>query len=269
MTKELRILILEDRPADAELVMRELRKEAIPFVAKCVATETEFLAQLRDNPPDLVLADYSLPGYDGPSALASAQEERPEIPFIFVSGSLGEETAIEALHHGATDYVLKQRLSRLGPAVQRASREIEARTQRQQAEAALRSSEQNYREIFNAASDAIFLHDAATGAILDVNQTALDMFGYSRDELLNLAGDELRAGAAFSHQEAVGRIRQAAAEGPQVFEWQSKRKNGELFWTEVALRGANIGGQGRVLAVMRDITSASDQNRPWRKASGC
>src|ERR1017187_7075868 len=112
----------------------------------------------------------------------------------------------------------------------------------------------NYREIFNAANDAIFLHDAVTGAILDVNQTALDMFGYSREELQKLPGDQLCLSATFTYQEAVRRLRQAATEGPQVFEWQSKRKNGELFWTEVALRAANIGGQGRVLAVVRDIT---------------
>ena len=112
----------------------------------------------------------------------------------------------------------------------------------------------NYREIFNAANDAIFLHDAATGAILDVNQTALDMFGYSREELQKLPGDQLCLSATFTYPEAVQRLRQAATEGPQVFEWQSKRKNGELFWTEVALRAANIGGQGRVLAVVRDIT---------------
>ena len=112
----------------------------------------------------------------------------------------------------------------------------------------------NYREIFNAANDAIFLHDAATGAILDVNQTALDMFGYSREELQKLPGDQLCLSATFTYPEAVQRLRQAATEGPQVFEWQSKRKNGELFWTEVALRAANIGGQERVLAVVRDIT---------------
>src|ERR1035441_1537333 len=112
----------------------------------------------------------------------------------------------------------------------------------------------NYREIFNAAHDAIFLHAAATGAILDVNQTALDMFGYSREELQKLPGDQLCLSATFTYPEAVRRLRQAATEGPQVFEWQSKRKNGELFWTEVALRAANIGGQGRVLAVVRDIT---------------
>src|ERR1022692_3476679 len=134
MAGKLQILILEDRPTDAELVMRELRKEGIQFEGKRVETETDFLAQLRDNPPDVILADYSLPAYDGLSALAAVRKERAEIPFIFVSGALGEETAIEAVHHGATDYVLKQRLSRLGPAVRRALREMEERHRRAQAE---------------------------------------------------------------------------------------------------------------------------------------
>src|ERR1035441_7037417 len=116
MNKPLGILMLEDQPADAELVTSELRKAALEFVAKTVATEKEFLAELRNFAPQLILADYSLPGYDGLSALAAAQKQCPETPFIFVSGSLGEEKAIDTLHQGATDYVLKQRLARLGPA---------------------------------------------------------------------------------------------------------------------------------------------------------
>jgi CheY-like chemotaxis protein len=107
MSQTIRVLLLEDRPADAELVLRELRQEGLQTEAKCVATEPEFLAQLRDFAPDLVLADYSLPGYGGLSALASVLQEFPATPFIFVSGSLGEEIATEALHHGATDYVIK------------------------------------------------------------------------------------------------------------------------------------------------------------------
>jgi len=134
MDQKLQILILEDQPPDAELVTCELRKAGIQFAGKLVATEADFLAQLRDDPPDLILADYSLPAYDGPSALAAAQKERPETPFIFVSGSLGEETAIESLQRGATDYVLKGRLSRLGPAVRRALNEVEERRHRAQAE---------------------------------------------------------------------------------------------------------------------------------------
>src|ERR1017187_211414 len=142
MSLPLRILILEDRPADAELVTRELRKAGFEFVAKTVATEKEFLAELRDAAPEVILADYSLPGYDGLSALAVVQKLCPETPFIFVSGSLGEEKAIETLHRGATDYVLKQRLPRLGPAVRRALQEREERRKREQAAKEGRESEE-------------------------------------------------------------------------------------------------------------------------------
>jgi len=138
MSKALRILILEDRPADAELVTRELRTAGFEFVAKHVTTEKEFLAELRNDAPQLILADYTLPDYDGLSALAASQKQCPETPFIFVSGSMGEETAIETLHRGATDYVLKDRLARLGPAVRRALRECEEIRKNQQAEQRVR-----------------------------------------------------------------------------------------------------------------------------------
>jgi PAS domain S-box-containing protein len=255
MTRDLRILHLEDRPADADLVLCELRREGFHFTARRVWTEADFLAGLRDSGPDLILADFALPSYDGLSALQLAQRERPEIPFIFVSGALGEEAAIEALHHGATDCVAKERLGRLGPAVRRALQGVDERRQRQQAEEALRKSELSYREIFNSTYDAIFLHDAVTGEILDANQAGLDMFGYSREELPNLKWRDLFSlHGPYSHEEAVRRIRLAFQEGPQVFDWEAKRKSGERFWAEVALRGASIDGQGRVLAVSRDIT---------------
>ena len=138
MSKPLRILILEDRAADAELVTRELRKAGFEFVAKKVTTEKEFLVELRNLAPQVILADYSLPGYDGLSALAAAQKQCPETPFIFVSGSLGEEKALETLHRGATDYVLKERLARLGPAVRRALREREEMRKGRQAEQRVR-----------------------------------------------------------------------------------------------------------------------------------
>jgi len=138
MNSEVRILILEDRPADAEMIQRELRKEGIQHSTRLVVKEKDFLAALHDFAPDLILADYSLPSYDGLSALAAVQKERPETPFLFVSGSLGEERAIEAMQHGATDYVLKQRLARLGPAVRRALREAGQRKDREEAEKRVR-----------------------------------------------------------------------------------------------------------------------------------
>jgi DNA-binding response OmpR family regulator len=137
--KELRILILEEVAAHAELMERELRKAEMVFSARRVATREAFIAALRDFNPDLILADYSLPSFDGISALSIAREQCPAAPFVFVSGTLGEELAIETLKQGATDYVLKQRLARLVPAVRRALREAEERTARGQAEAALRN----------------------------------------------------------------------------------------------------------------------------------
>lgn len=158
MNRELHILLLEDRPADAELVIRELRREGLRFEPKCVLAEADFLEQLQAFQPDLILADYSLPSYDGRAALAAARTHCPEIPFIFVSGTLGEETAIEALHHGATDYVLKERLSRLGPAVQRALRAAQDRRQRQQAETALQEASQFNQQVIACAQEGIVVY---------------------------------------------------------------------------------------------------------------
>src|ERR1035437_5681310 len=138
MSEALRILILEDQPADVELVTHELRKAGFEFVAKKVATEKEFLAELPTYAPQVILADYAAPGFGGLSALAAAQKQCPETPFIFVSGSLGEEEAVETLHHGATDYVARTRRARLGPAVRRALREGEERRKSQQAEQRIR-----------------------------------------------------------------------------------------------------------------------------------
>jgi CheY-like chemotaxis protein len=124
MDNELNILILEDVPADAELMESQLRRGGIKFSAKRVETKKAFLRELKEFNPDLILADYKLPSFDGLSALEIVQEKSPDVPVIFVSGTIGEELAIDALQRGATDYVLKDRLFRLVPAVDRALREV-------------------------------------------------------------------------------------------------------------------------------------------------
>jgi two-component sensor histidine kinase len=133
----LRILLLEDSDLDAELIAGHLRRSGIAHeIARVSARETYVEALSGEH--DLILADYSLPGFDGLSALAIAHERTPETPFIFVSGTLGEEIAIESFKRGATDYVLKQRLARLPAAVTRALAEAREKTERRQAEAQLR-----------------------------------------------------------------------------------------------------------------------------------
>jgi diguanylate cyclase (GGDEF)-like protein len=130
MASVLRILMLEDVPSDVELETLTLRRAGMAFDCRCVETEADFLEQLETFHPHLILSDFTLPGFDGLSALKLARDKRPEIPFIFVSGTIGEERAIEALKQGAADYVLKSNLARLGPSVAGAVREAEERTGR-------------------------------------------------------------------------------------------------------------------------------------------
>jgi len=151
MDKELRILILEDQNTDAELMERELRKGGISFSSKRVETKEDFLREIKAFIPDIILSDYKLPSFDGSSALAIAREHCPEIPFIFVSGTIGEELAIETLKDGATDYVLKERLTRLVPAASRALREAEERSARKQAEEQLKKRVKELEEFYDMA----------------------------------------------------------------------------------------------------------------------
>ncbi len=135
----LRILILEDLPDDAALMERELQKSGMKFSAARVDGRDPFLAALKTL-PDIILSDYSLPGFDGVSALSLAQENTPDVPFIFVTGALGEDRAAELLKMGATDFVLKDRLPRLSPSVERALREAREKKLRKEAEEALQKA---------------------------------------------------------------------------------------------------------------------------------
>jgi len=139
--------MLEDDEADAELTKFALRKGGVSFSVVRVETRADYLKELENHRPSLILSDYSLPGFNGHDALAIAQERCPETPFIFVTGTMGEEVAIETLKSGATDYVLKTRLSRLMPAVTRAMREAQDRAEHRRAEEQLRESHEQLRAL--------------------------------------------------------------------------------------------------------------------------
>src|SRR6267154_5488340 len=131
---KLRVLFIEDSASDAELAMWFFKSAGYVCTFGCVANEIEMCAALRAELPDLILSDFSLPGFDGMSALAIARAEAPAVPFIFLSGTIGEERAIEALKCGAIDYVLKSNPKRLVPAVERALQEAALRRKNQAAE---------------------------------------------------------------------------------------------------------------------------------------
>jgi two-component system, NtrC family, sensor kinase len=146
MSDRMRVLIVEDVPTDAELVEYELRNAGMEFSAKRVETKRAYIEALSTFFPDVILSDYSLPAFDGITALQLRLERAPDTPFIFVTGALGEELAIDLLKQGATDYVLKNRLSRLSVAVNRALREVEERRERERTRAELERVEMQRRE---------------------------------------------------------------------------------------------------------------------------
>src|SRR5215216_5448810 len=253
--KALRVLNLEDSSLDAELVHATLNDGGVECEILRVQTHADFVAALESGGFDLILADYSLPSFDGLSALEVAQEMSPDVPFVLVSGALGEERAIEALKSGATDYVLKQRLERLVPAVQRALREAEERTKRKRAEEAFRESEERFRATFEQAAVGIS-HNSLDGRWLRVNQRLCDIVGYSREELLEKTfqdithPDDLDADLEKVHQLLAGKIETYSMEKRYV------KKDGSIVW--VNLTGSLVrepsGDPKYFIAVIEDIT---------------
>jgi DNA-binding response OmpR family regulator len=179
MKSLLRILHLEDDPRDTDLVQETLAADGIACDAERVETEEDFVAALKRGGFDLILADYTLPSFDGISALKIAQRDWSRVPFIFVSGTLGEEVAIEALKIGATDYVFKARLARIAPSVRRALREAEERAGLLQAEEALRRSEAYLTEAQKLSHTGSFGWDVSSGEIYWSPET-FRIFGYEQ-----------------------------------------------------------------------------------------
>src|SRR5947199_5136294 len=160
MPTPLHVLILEDSPSDVELMLYELRRAGFEPRWQHVETELDFLAGL-DPPPDIILADYALPQFDALRALRCVQERAPDVPLIVVTGALSDAPAVACLKQGAADYLLKDRLGRLGEAVRHALAERDLRVQHRQAQDALRASEERYRALSEQASDLIGILDAA------------------------------------------------------------------------------------------------------------
>jgi PAS domain S-box-containing protein len=256
MEQALRILILEDLPSDAELMVYELRQAGIAHSSRRVADREPFVAALTEAWPDLILSDFHLPNFDGLEALALAQTACPDIPFIFVSGAMGEEVAIDALKRGATDYVLKDRLSRLGPAVQRSLREAEERRERRQAEAALKASEERYRLLVKNLPGVVY-KGYADCAVDFIDEKVEELTSYPRREFdtRTMKWDDILV--AEDYQQFKGAFLRGVKEsGSYVREYRVRRKDGEVIWIQD--RGQIIcGPDGRVdyvSGVFFDIT---------------
>ena len=183
MDGQLRILILEDNASDAELIRRELRKAGLNFAVRVAPDKGTYIEALDAFAPNLILADYSLPGFDGLTALHLAHDRLAGVPVIIVSGAIGEETAIEALKAGATDYVLKQRLSRLGPVVKRALLEAKQLAEKSRAEEELARQREWLRVTLTSIGDAVIASDIH-GRVTFLNPVAANLTGWTQEKAI-------------------------------------------------------------------------------------
>jgi diguanylate cyclase (GGDEF)-like protein/PAS domain S-box-containing protein len=252
--EQLRVLVVEDVEADAELALRELKRAGISCVGRRVETEADFRRELREFRPDVILSDFSMPRFDGMEACAIARETRSDIPFIFVSGTIGEEYAVRALHLGAIDYVLKTNLIRLPPAVERAVRDARARVEARKTDEARRKTERRFQALIENSADAIVLVDAE-GTVQYRSPPTARLLGYSDDErvgrsILELVHPEDEAGVRTSIGECL-----RAPGRPVAFQCRARDKSGGWKALDGSLNNLTADEAiGAIVVNCRDIT---------------
>ncbi len=255
MSVPLRILIVEDREDDAELLLHELRRVGYEPDWHRVETEADFVARL-DPGLDMILADFRLPGFDALRALELLKERQSEVPLIVVTGALGDETAVECLTRGAADYLLKDRLARLGQAVARAIKERRFREEKLQSSRIIREAEKQYRSIFENAEEGIFQIEE-TGRFLVANPAGARILGYdSPQELIaNLIDTQNRFHVDPDRRAELRRILETER-FVRGFEARVYRWDGSIIWVTISARAvlSKEGKPSHCECTMQDIS---------------
>jgi PAS domain S-box-containing protein len=179
-----RILLVEDLPSDAELAEKEIKKTLKRCVFKVVSTKEAFIKSLDKFKPDVIVSDYKMPGFDGLTALKLTLEKYSFIPFIVLTGSMNEDTAVECMKVGASDYIIKEHIRMLGTAVTMALEQKKDQMEKMKIQEALKESEENYKALFTNAREPIFIADAESGILLDCNEAACALVERTKEELV-------------------------------------------------------------------------------------
>lgn len=266
MNDAVRILILEDLPADAELNEREVRKVLPSAQFRRVDTRDGFLAALDSFRPQLILSDFHLPAFDGMEALRLTLENAGEIPFLLVTGSLNEETAVECMKAGAWDYILKERFRRLGPAVLGALEKSRLRDEHRRAGQTLAESEARYRSLFENNHAVMLLLDPETGWIVDANPAAADYYGWSREQLCQMKISDINT---LGPAEVQAELVRARCRQRRQFLFRHRLAGGEVRDVEVYCGPIEMAGRSLLYSIVHDVTERKKAETGWRLSQFC
>ncbi len=250
--KTLKVLILEDRPSDAELILYELKRAGYEYDSQRVDTREAYQAAIQ-NGADIILADYNLPQFTAMQAIHLLQESNLDIPLIVVTGSISEEAAVETMKQGAADYLLKDRLSRLGQAVQRALQEKKLRDEKRLADQALRISEDKFSKAFHISPDAIAILELEESRYIEINDGFTRLTGFTPEDVV---GKNNLMFTIFANMDESERFHQAIRETQEVHNMEAvfKNKDGTLWIGLVSARIIEVNNSPSIIAIIRDIT---------------
>jgi PAS domain S-box-containing protein len=255
MNKELRVLVVEDTLQDMALINHELRKAGLRFRSRRVDSRDAFLHELEFHPPDVILSDHGVPGFDGFAALTEARSRCPDAPFIFVTGAPQDEAARQTLRSGADDYVLKSHLNLLAPAVERALRDVSTRANRSRLETELLNTEEQLHLLIEELKEhATFMLDT-DGRVASWNPVAAQMLGHEPKGILDHEFGEFFTKEFREQNKPRELLNTADRENRASFTGPLARKSGEPLQAEltiISLRGKAQGMRG-FLCIVRDL----------------
>ncbi len=244
---QLCVLIVEDSEDDAILLLRELRRGGYEPVFERVETPSAMENALAKHAWDVVISDYVMPCFSGPEALKLLQQSGYDIPFIIVSGKIGEDVAVEAMKAGAHDYIIKGNLARLIPAIERELREAAVRRERKAAEKELKESEERFRAIFDNASDGILVAESESKKFYIANKMMYHMLGYDVEEFKSLGIMDILHTPHIIEQLWNRQV-------TLIKEVQVKRKDNSIFYADINLFPITLAGEAYLAGIFRDIT---------------
>ncbi|TCJ18473.1 PAS domain S-box protein [Rubrobacter taiwanensis] len=252
MVQKIRVLIVEDSEDDTLLLLRELRRGGYAPEHRRVETAGAMEAALEEREWDIVIADHSMPAFSAPEALRILKRRGLDLPFIILSGCIGEDVAVEAMKAGAHDYIVKGDLARLNPAIQRELREAAMRRERRRADEELKESEERYRTVVEQTTESIFLAHPQTRLILESNPAFQRLLGYTAEELRSMTLDDIIDHSPESIRQNIRRILKHRRY--KVGERRYRCKDGSPVDVEVSVSAISYRGEELLCIVAHDIT---------------